>query len=615
MENQSRKSNWGVRRHGLGLLLNKRSRRQLVWALIGSAAVAGTEIIALATVVPLMTLIGGEIPSLGPLGSAGNIFGTESIQQISIILAAVLFGSFVIKGVVGIAYRWWVAGFLARQQVDTSARVLSYFLRAPYSLHLQRSLGDFTRRLNDAVTQTYSGVIMNGVTVATEALTVIAILIALLVAQPLPALVLLAYFGLTSLTLYGFTHRRSQRAGQTILSAAEEIFSRAVQPLQNVKDVQLRNNSQVFVSRYTESRWKSAMAGRLAGFLTELPKYVLELVFISGIAIMTVLLFATNADSGNSALATIALFAVAGFRLLPTMTRLMASLNNIRANTPGMTMLLEEMVDIEKLNISTQVGPDVPELTLDQELKVIDLSFRYGGGDSPEILRGINFAVPAGTSLGIVGTSGAGKSTLVDTIMGFHAPSSGLVIADGKDTRSNLPAWRDLIGLVPQEVNAIVGTAVENISFLDPDPDMQRVVQAAKAADLADFIENLPNGYLSRIGPGGAGLSGGQRQRLGLARALYRNPRFLVLDEATSALDNESEHRVTTALRDLRGQMTMLVIAHRLSTVKNCDAILFLEDGRVAAWGTFDEVRTQNETFDRLVKLADLNAHDDTLNI
>lgn len=595
----------GMRRHGLGLLLSKRTRLLLVLALIGSGIVASTEIIALAVVVPIMSIMAGEEPTLGPLGPANEFFGTTS-EQTAIWLAAILFGAYLIKGIVGLGYRWWVGGFLARQQVDTSSKLFSYFLRADYSLHLRRTQGDFIRRMNDAVNATYSGVIMGVVSIATEFLTVLAILAALLVADPIPALGMLLYFGITSLILYSFTKRHAHATGLKLLSSAEQIFNYAVQPLASIKDVKLRDNSAVFVAKYRAARWVSAQAGRVSAFLTELPKFILEILFIGGVALLTVFLFASQ--NSSAAVATLALFAVAGFRLLPSLTRLMASTNLARVNLPSLDMVVDEFIAMDKkLEVQTSTAEPV-NLTSDITLQSVD--FHYDGSNQA-VLSDISVTVPVGTSMGIVGTSGAGKSTLVDLIMGFHRPTGGVVTADGSDVHANLRGWQQLIGLVPQDVHTLSATVLENITFLDEDPDRDRAVQAAERAQLAPVIENLPQGYETQIGPGGTGLSGGQRQRLGLARALYRDPSLLVLDEATSALDNETEHHVTQAIQNLSGETTVLVIAHRLSTVRHCDRIAFMENGQIVAYGTFDEVVTQSPSFARLVELASLRKDDD----
>jgi ABC-type multidrug transport system fused ATPase/permease subunit len=257
--------------------------------------------------------------------------------------------------------------------------------------------------------------------------------------------------------------------------------------------------------------------------------------------------------------------------------------------------------------VRTGHSPAVPALT--RSLRVEGVAFRYPGGER-DVLRDVDLEVPMGTSLALVGGSGAGKSTLADVMLGLHEPTSGRVTVDGADVRTVRNAWRRAVGYVPQDVFLLDATLAENIAF-DVDRahvDEARLGSAVAAAQLDDVVAGLPDGLESQLGERGSRLSGGQRQRVGIARALYRDPQVLVLDEATSALDNETEHRIAGTLEALRGELTVVMIAHRLSTVRTADQVAFLKDGRVEAIGSFDEVRRASPDFERLVRLGSLDA-------
>lgn len=586
----------------LRLLIDRRTGRRLLIALVGAVVVAGAEIVALASVVPLMSLLSGATPSLGPLTQPGGwLYGWPS-RNLAVLLAAVIFGAFLFKGLFSIGYRWWVGGFVAETQITTARRLLEYYLSAPYPLHLRRSLGDFTRRLNDAVAQVYNGVVMGVVNILTETITTVAVLATLLVIAPAASLAMTAFFAIFGTLLYLVVRRGAQRAGERGLAAAEEIFSNSVQPLQNIRDVKIRSNQEVFLRLYETSRRESAMAARISAFIQDLPKYTLEVLFILGVAVVTGVLFWVGPP--DQALGTLALIALAGFRLLPSLTRLMATLNGVKASLPALDLLLEELREAD--GVRARRGPDSPPRPLQEKLEIQNLHFSYATSDGP-VLRNINLTVPRGSSIALVGGSGAGKTTLADCIIGLLPPDSGRILVDGVDISTDMHGWQQTLGMVPQNVLALVGSAVDNISFRDPNPDIERVRSAADQAQLTEMIEALPDGFGSFIGPGGAGLSGGQRQRLGLARALYREPSFLILDEATSALDNATERQVTDAISALQGQVTILVIAHRLSTVRQCDQIAFMENGSVTDIGTFDELRDRNPEFAYLVALGNLD--------
>lgn len=332
------------------------------------------------------------------------------------------------------------------------------------------------------------------------------------------------------------------------------------------------------------------------------------MVFILGIAVMCAVIFAqTNATRGT---ATLALFIVAGFRILPSITRVMGAITTIRVGKRGVDLVL---ADFGELSAPSPDGAAVGRLTMNRGLRVQHLEFRYPEAKVPA-LRGVSFELPVGRSLAIVGASGAGKTTLVDLILGLYRPSGGEILVDGSDIVADREAWQRCIGLVPQEVYLLDDTIAANITFGEPKDAFEpgRLAEAVSRAQLDDLIADLPEGLDTVIGERGVRLSGGQRQRIGIARALYVKPQLLALDEATSALDNETERRITDTIDSLHGELTMIVVAHRLSTVRRCDQLIFMADGQIESIGTFEEVRETNATFARLVDLGSLHTLDDS---
>lgn len=247
-------------------------------------------------------------------------------------------------------------------------------------------------------------------------------------------------------------------------------------------------------------------------------------------------------------------------------------------------------------------------MLLGRELLVQDVRFRYPG-TAEDVLSEVSLRIPAGGSFALVGASGAGKSTLLDLVLGLHQMQEGDLVVDGESVLARLPDWQRSIGLVPQDVFLLDDTIAANVAFGVPPAaiDRDRVQQSLERAQLKDFVENLPAGPETIVGERGARISGGQRQRIGIARALYIEPELLVLDEATSALDNETEARIAQTITALSGELTILVVAHRLSTIRNCDEIAFIEHGQITATGTFDGLRLTSPAFARLVSLGELN--------
>ncbi len=284
----------------------------------------------------------------------------------------------------------------------------------------------------------------------------------------------------------------------------------------------------------------------------------------------------------------------------------MGAVNGIRFSREPLRHLIRERrtLDVARQEaVSRVVTDDVPSGTIE----VSDLRFTYPMRPEQEVLSGIDLTIRDGESIAFVGTSGAGKSTLVDLLLGLLAPTSGEIRAGGIDIQDNLPGWQRHVAVVPQDVVLFDDSLRANIVF-EMEGDEARLQDVVKRAQLTHLVADLPEGLDSPVGERGTQLSGGQRQRIGIARALYREPRVLVLDEATSALDNETERRLGETIDGLKGSMTIVIVAHRLSTIRNCDRIVFMSAGKVAGLGTFDEVARQNKEFATLVRLGSLTS-------
>jgi ABC-type multidrug transport system fused ATPase/permease subunit len=302
---------------------------------------------------------------------------------------------------------------------------------------------------------------------------------------------------------------------------------------------------------------------------------------------------------------TLGIFAFSVLRLLPSLQQVYASLASIRSGTAVLDHIHEDYTPIldqlapQPAAAATLVAP----LALTSALELKGLDYAYSAAGRPAV-RGIDIRIPARTTIGIVGGTGAGKTTLIDLILGLLTPQAGEIVVDGVAiTEANLRAWQRSLGYVPQSIYLTDDTIARNIAFGVPADriDMQAVERAARIAALHDFVvQDLPKGYETLVGERGVRLSGGQRQRIGIARALYSDPSLLILDEATSALDNITERVVMEAVQNIRADKTIIIIAHRLTTVRQCDAIFLLEKGQVASVGTYDELVAQNETFRKM---------------
>jgi ABC-type multidrug transport system fused ATPase/permease subunit len=591
---------------GTGALLAPGTRKRLVLSVVGSVLISLLDLLGVLAMLPLMQLIAGAPVDEGALGWVADLLGTTDEGTIVTAIASVIVVAFTVKGVASILFRNWQLRFMADQEVMTSTRILRGYLVAPYAWHLVKNTGDKLWTVEYAVSMGFTGGVGAMLALATEAFTISFIFLGLLITAPLAALLALCYFGLAGLVLQQLIRPRVLEASRRSQEATLVTSSTSLQALGAAKEVKLRRAEEQFIVRYRRARHRGAHARATATLLNELTKYLLEIAFVVGIALLAFVV--TRTSGAQAGLVTLGLFVAAGSRILPSTVRLIGALGAIRfSRAPLETLVAEDRSQraAERAQVERQRTDAVPH----GDIEVRDLTVAYGTPPGEPVLRGVDASIRRGESVAIVGSSGAGKSTFVDVLLGLHEPVSGVVTAGGVPVHDNLPAWQARLAVVPQDVYLLDDSLRANIAF-DVAPDDDRLADVVRRAQLTDLVAELPDGLDTEVGERGARLSGGQRQRIGIARALYRQPELLVLDEATSALDNETERRLTETIQSLRGTVTMVIVAHRLSTVRHCDQLIFMSHGRVTANGTFEEVQRESAEFAHLVRLGTLDLAD-----
>lgn len=580
-----------------------RERRDLALMTIGTGLVSFGDFVGVALVLPIIqALMTPDAP--GPVAEAfGNLTGLTDTYAIVAWLVAIVVLAIVVKNLFALLFRWWTYGFSMRLSTENAGELFRRVLALPFPSFRSRTVGEYMRMLNEAITKTYSLFTLSFTALVSEAFTIVAVSIALFLIAPGVAFLAIAYFGVAGAILLLVLRRRQTQAGQLIIDVNVPMHRNFLLGLQGLREVRIYGKTDEVVSSYRGALNQSAAGARTVGYLGELPKYVMEIVFIIGITLIGAIALLTQPTA--DAVGSLATLVVAGTRVLPSVVRVQASVGGLRGAIPGVQLLLHERawLDREGEMATSSSGPRYePGL-----MRVDNVSYAYPDSDEP-VLDGVSFELAPGGSVAIAGASGAGKSTLLDIITALQEPSGGAVTMAGRSIFDDVPAWHRSIGVVPQEVYLTDTSLAANIAFGDrPEHiDRDRVLEVIRHAELESVIEALPDGIDTELGERGVRLSGGQKQRVGIARALYRRPDVLILDEATSALDNETEHRFTQTIEKLRGDFALIVVAHRLSTVRNCDEVLYLEAGRVAARGSFEEVRQRNAHFASLVELGRL---------
>jgi ABC-type multidrug transport system fused ATPase/permease subunit len=542
------------------------------------------ETIGVGMVIPALALLtqsdsARNYPALQP---ALQALSNPSQQTLVIGGMLVLVGVYLIKALYLAFLAWRQMHFAFGVQADISQRLFTVYLRQAYTFHLQRNSAQLIRNVIHEVTLLTNDGILPGMLLLAESLVVFGLCSLLLVAEPLGALIVVGVLGTAALGFHRLTRGRITRWGQARQYHDGLRIQHLQQGLGGAKDVKLLGRETEFLEQYRLHNVQSARVGQMQQTLQQLPRLWLELLAVSGLAILVISMLAQD-RALEAVLPTLGLFAAAAFRLLPSVNRVIGAVQSLRYGLPAIDILHTEL-NLAAQEVAATHSPVTPFRTA---LELSHITYAYPGAAGPA-LKDVTLAIQRGESVGFIGASGAGKSTLVDILLGLLTPDRGEVRMDGKDIQENLRNWQDQIGYVPQSIFLTDDTLRRNVAFglSNEQIDDAAVQRAIRAAQLEEFVASLPNRLETLVGERGVRLSGGQRQRVGIARALYHDPTVLVLDEATSSLDTATEHDVMQAVRALQGTKTILIVAHRLSTVEHCNRLYRLHDGRVGEEGT-----------------------------
>lgn len=589
-------------------LLDRRSRRLYVVVVTAQVLVSGLDLVAVA----LMALV--------VAGASSVAFGTTQTSNQGLLASLVpesAGGVLLFAGLAGalLIIKSLTSLFLTRRTYRFSANRSAAVSSATVGRVLALPLVDIQRRASQQLTQALTlGV--NAATVNTlgpfsvilaEISLVTLLLFALLTVDPSVAIFTVVFFGVVAVLLQLFLGRWAQRLGKAQAESDVGSMTALQHALRAYRELVVSHRRELFVRRFEVQRWKSASVLSDTFILSQAGKYVFEVALVLGAAALVVLLAFTRSIEG--AVVALAVFLLVASRTFPSLLRLQNAFSQLR-NSEGISSdLFEVLRDLDALEVPQ--APPTVELGASCEFEPTLLLSRVSvvyPGASTNALVDVSLAISAGQSVAIVGPSGAGKSTLVDVMLGVTRPSAGSVSLSGVPPQQAVTRWPGSVAYVPQDVAILSGTVRDNVALGVPTVEIQDdlVWEALRRAHLSDLLKAFRNGLDTEVGEHGVKLSGGQSQRLGIARALYTFPKLLVLDEATSALDAQTEREISDTLADLGGQITTIVVAHRLATVRNSSLVIYLEQGHVLARGTFDEIRQAIPSFDQQAGLLGL---------
>lgn len=567
-----------------------------------SLVLTALDTLGVAAMVPLTQLISGTATDSGALGVISEMTGITEPSELIPVVAASIAGLFIIKSIASIVFRWWLLGRTSRVAALAATDLMRRYMLSTYAAHRARRLAEVYRNINDATGQAAS-VLLATITLLTDAMLLLAIVAVLALTAPWITLLVVMVFGILLFGIQFALRHRQARLGEEIAESSLAAWSYLMPGLDGFRETRLSSSARLFIDGYRGAKIRAAMAGRQLSLISEAPRYALEIGFVLAIAGISVALFATGTPA--EALTVLGVFGAASLRAIPTLNRVAANLATIRSGQAGLRIVLRAGDELDSQGRHDEAPRG--EEPYGGDISFVDVGFRYPDTDN-EVLTDITLTIPRNRTIAFVGSSGAGKSTLLDLLLGLLEPTRGRIECGGRNILDDRALWYADLGVVPQDVFLVNDTLRANIAFgVSPGSvDEARVAEVVAMARLDDLVDGLPAGLDTLVGERGTRLSGGQRQRLGLARALYRRPSVLVLDEATSSLDNVTEYEITDTLAGLNGSLTIVVVAHRLSTVKNADRLVFLKEGRIDGQGTFGELRAVSSDFNRLVELGEL---------
>lgn len=558
------------------------------------------DIVAIGLVVVVMSVASSGSPIVLPLFGTVDSSGVPLLLMVMILLLA-------LKSITGIVLTAGSSQKWAQAEYVLGQKMLTIEMTRPWGEKNVKNHSELSRKVDVGVGVTVSSFLAPILNLPGYFATLFFVALVILVSQPSAAVLILLYFLAVGLTFQLVIYRKAQSIGAEVHREGYAIARLITDVSLTLKELILVGKARGMVDVVGRKRASITSAKQKSSFLGAIPRYIGELAVSLGFIVVGGVILLIDGES--AAILAISLFGISGFRMVPTLTAIQSTFAQVRIARPYAEELFRDLsVGAKTLMAQPSVGIEGNQAV--EDLLIDNVSFSYGNGK--DALKNVSFAIPFGSSMGIVGRSGSGKSTLGDLILGLLKPTSGTIYNGKSPLVSDSKSWASSVGYVPQEIAIFEGSFAQNVALdWEGEIDSKRVVETLELVNLMTVVEARGEGIHSSVGYGGNLLSGGQRQRLGIARALYNSPKILLLDEATSALDALSEKEISNVIARLRGTVTVVAIAHRLTTVRSFDGICYLDDGELVAVGTFDFLRKNVAQFRKLVELSDLGLNID----
>ncbi len=591
------------------LLRRERVRGLLLLVLVIAKGLADT--VGVASIIPFLSVLGN--PDLVKTNHiAATIYeklGFVSIDDFVVALGLGFVALMLLSAVLRSVAVYAINRYLGWREHGLSTRLLENYLSQPYEFFLDRHSGDMSANILSETNRVVNFVYRPAIDLINHGLTFLFVTGFLIFADPFVTGSATVFFAGSYGLIYFSVRPVLRRTGDELVRSNRARFRLTSEVLTGVKQIKLIGREKSYIDRFSVPSQFIAKAKATVATLQQVPRFALEVLAFGGMILLTLVLLkrsgGVEADAFSQVIPVLGLFTVAGYRLMPAFQGIFASFTKLRLGEAPLDKVYADLMQLPALERLAQTPPE-PMGILDR-ICIREISYTYPNANEVG-LENISFEIQNGTTVGIVGSTGSGKTTLTDVILGLLRPQQGDLTVDGKPLNTdNIRSWQATTGYVPQDIFLVDASVAQNIALglHSADIDKEKLDRATKLARIQDFIKReLPDGYETLIGERGVRLSGGQRQRIGIARALYHDPDCIVFDEATSALDNLTERELMDEINSLSGQKTVLVIAHRLSTVRECDKIIVLDMGRVVGEGTYDELKKSSIIFQKFDQIA-----------
>ncbi len=587
-------------------ILNRKEKKGMFILFFIIICLSVIEMAGVTSIMPFLAVASKpELINTNPyLNNVYNFFNFQKTESFLILLGAVVAGTIVLRSAFNILVQYAKSRFSNMLGHHLACRLLANYLSRPYVFFLDENSSNLSKNILGEVHQLITGYITPLFNTATDIIVGLSICSVIILVDPVAAGVVTLVIGGTYGGIYLLVRKVLIEAGNRRLSANKDRYKSTMEVMMGIKDVKLLGKERFFLEKFIKPSRKMAKANILIKVIGFVPNSILNAVIDGGIVLAVTLIIILTNDF-TKYLPVLGVYILAGNRIMPRFKDLFNSFSSMRAFQPVVEMMLEQLSHIPEVPLPEK-KTEITKLSFEKDININGITFTYPKTEAP-VINNQSLNIKKNTTVGLVGPTGCGKTTLVDIILGLLRPEKGKILIDGIEVdNSNIRNWQANLGYVPQAIYLSDDTITANIAFgVDPKKiNMEAVIKAARVANLSDFIENeLPDGYNAKIGERGIRLSGGQRQRLGIARALYTDPSVLVMDEATSALDGITESIVMEAIEKLTGTKTIIIIAHRLTTLIKADVIYMMKKGMVTDSGTYKELLETNKHFQKMSRV------------